>query len=424
MALSLPRGVSEYGPSDAIALSEIKAVIEEIFKRFGFYPIDSPSLELLETLDVKAYGEESKKELYVIDGGVDALRYDLTVPLARYIAMNKDLPLPFKRYQIGKVWRMDEPQKMRSREILQADVDVVGSTEISSEAEVIAATALALDALKVENYSILINSRPLLNAILNLFNVPEASHDVAIRTIDKMAKIGAAEVGAQMRKLGVSQKDCDGLLGFITNKAENGELLDSLLVSLPGAKQETESLKQLLALLGTYGIRGTITIDLSLARGLEYYTGAVWEFVAYENGKRLPSIGSGGRYDKLIGIYLKKDIPAVGSSLGVGRIFEVIKGGAGRKSYAKVYVGYIKKENLEYATQVANTLRNSGMYVDLNLTSRNIGKQMEYANSLGVPYTIIIGNIEREAQKLKLRDMSTGDEKLLSIEECIKQLKE
>ncbi len=422
MALTLPRGTSDFGPRDAIALNEIRAVIEEVYKRFGFYPIITPGIELTETLNAKAYGEESKKELFIVEGGVEALRYDFTVPLARFISMNKDLQMPFKRYQIGNIWRNDEPQKMRFREFLQADVDVVGSAEVSSDAEVIAAPAQALDALKVENYTIFINSRVLLNAILKKFRVPEEKHVSAIRALDKLNKIGVSGVSAELAKCGVKEKESEELLGFITRRNDPASLLDALLISLPEAKAEIERLRGLFGLLTAYKVRGTVELDLSLARGLEYYTGVICEFIVFDHEKRLPSLGGGGRYDKLMGMYLKKEIPAVGISLGISRIYEIMQKGM-KQSYAKVYLGYIKEENQDYATRAADKLRAAGIYVDLNLTSRNITKQMDYANSLGVPYVIIIGNVEREAQKVKLRNMSTGEEKMLSVEDCIKELK-
>lgn len=422
MALTLPRGTSDFGPRDAIAINEIRAVVEEVYKRFGFYPLMTPAIELTETLTAKAYGEESKKELFVLEGGTEALRYDLTVPLARYIAMNKDLPLPFKRYQIANIWRNDEPQKMRFREFLQADVDVVGTPDVSADAEVIAAPALALDALKLEGYTIFINSRILLNALLDKFNVPAEKHVAVIRALDKLHKIGVAGVSDEIAKAGISQADRDGIMGFVTQRTDSESLLAGLLISLPEAKPEIERLHTLLALLKSYKIKGAIEIDLSLARGLEYYTGFICEFVTFDGGKRLPSIAAGGRYDKLMGMYLKRDIPAVGVSMGLSRVYELMQDGKSR-SYAKVYVGYIKDENREYATQVAQALRAAGVYADLNLTSRNISKQMEYANAVSVPYVIILGNVEREARKVKLRNMATGEEKMMTVDDCVKELK-
>ncbi len=424
MTLSLPRGTTDLGPADAITLKGICAVVEEVYKRFGFYPIETPAIELMETLNVKAYGEDSKNEIYVIEGGEEGLRYDFTVPLARFIAMNKDLQMPFKRYQIGRIWRMDEPQKMRHREFLQADLDVIGSADVSSDAEVIAATAIALEMIGVEAYTLLINSRIFLNAILNMFKIPEDKHGAVIRCIDKMEKIGAMETSAQITKLGVENKAAQALIDFLKTKNDNAELLNTLKIQLPEIKPEIERMEELLLLLARHGIRGKITVDLSLARGFDYYTGAVWEFVAYAQGERLPTLASGGRYDRLIGIYAKKELPAVGSSVGISRVFDALKNGSVTRTYAKVYLAPIKKDNLAYAINIATALRSAGIYVDMNLTQRNIAKQMEYANSLRIPFVAIVGNMEMEANKIKLRNMQTGEEAMLTAEECIIRLME
>ena len=181
MELSLPRGTKDYNPGETILLKQIILVIEEAFKRFGFHPITTPAIELLSTLNAKAYGEDAKKEIYKIEGAEEGLRYDFTVPLARFMAMNKDLPLPFKRYQIGNVWRMDEPQKMRNREFIQADIDIIGSPEPISDAEVISPIAFALGELGITDYRILINSRMILDRILGKFKVPDQRHNEAIR---------------------------------------------------------------------------------------------------------------------------------------------------------------------------------------------------------------------------------------------------
>ena len=423
MTLSLPRGTSDYGSADAIKLNMMRSIVEETFKRFGFYPIETPTIELMETLSAKAYGEESKKEIYVIEGGTEGLRYDFTVPLARYIAMNKDLPMPFKRYQIGKVWRMDEPQKMRNREFIQADVDVIGSTEVLSDAEVLAAGALAIERLGISNYTILLNSRVLLDSVLGMFNIPKDKRGIAMRIIDKLEKIGASEVQVQLSKTGQDMKDSQALVNFITKEREdNGSLLAELDVSLPSAKAEISRLRELLSIIEAYGIKGSVNLDLSLARGLDYYTGVVWELVVFDNEKRLPTIGSGGRYDKLIGMYSSKEVPAVGFSIGLSRAFEVLRDEEMVRTYAKVYLAPIKKEDIPFAIGVAAKMRANKIYVDMNLTSRGISKQLDYANSLHIPYAVIIGSIERQANKVKLRNMQTGEEKLVGIEECLKEL--
>lgn len=423
MAASIPRGTRDYTPSEAILLKKLTTVIEETFKKFGFCPIETPALELLKTLDAKAYGTESQKELFVLEGKEEGLRYDFTVPLARFMAMNRDIPLPFKRYQIGKIWRMDEPQFMRSRELMQADVDVVGSTEAVSDVECIAAIASAIEAMGIKEYTVFINSRVILDAILKLFNVPQDRHMDVIRAVDKLQKIGSDEVLKQITKAGLDDQDAEKFLGFIEAKDENENMLGKLANTLPEAKVEVERLGSMINMLEAYKLSGTIAIDLSLARGLDYYTGAIWEFVVFRDEKRLPTVAAGGRYDKLMALYSKNSVPAVGTSIGVGRIFDILNTGPGiLRTEAMVHIAYIKEENLAYALELANKMRSAGIYVDLELTKRALSKQLEYINSMKIPYAAIVGNQEREAKKLKLRNMITGEESVIGVEEAITKL--
>ena len=423
MTAELVRGVRDFSPGEAIALKEITSVIEEVFKRFGFYPIETPSIESTETLDAKAYGQESRNEIYLLEGEKAGLIYDLTVPLARYISMNKDVVLPFKRYQITRVWRRDEPQKMRSREFMQADIDIVGSKDPLCEAEIIGANALALEALGIHDYTILINSRVFLNAILNLFKIPEDKQTAAIIAIDKLAKTGRKEVAEQLERIGVDARTSESLLNMMKEELENGEKLEKLVTKSDGVKAEVENMNAILGMLARYNLRGKIAVDFSLARGLNYYTGTIWEFVVREHSKQLPTLASGGRYDKLIGIYSKSGLPAVGTSIGIYRIYEMLKSTEGALTSARAFVAYIGKENAEYAISMANTLRSNGIYTDLNAKERSLSKQLEYANSLKIRYTIIVGSLERQANKAKIRDMVNGNEEMLNINELIQKLK-
>jgi histidyl-tRNA synthetase len=191
-----------------------------------------------------------------------------------------------------------------------------------------------------------------------------------------------------------------------------------------GTKEPVEKVRELLALLAEYKLNGKVVLDLSLARGLDYYTGFVWEFIILENGKRLPSVGGGGRYDKLIGLYSKRDVPAVGSSLGITRIFDVLKPKDLIKSYAKVFIAYLGPQNRSYSINAANMLRGNGIYVDVNATTRNLSKQLEYASALGISNVLIVGDKEREANKFKLRNMQNGEEELISLQEAIEKLRQ
>jgi len=419
---SLPRGMRDFNTAEAIARREVLAVVEEIFRRFGFSTIETPALENLNVLYAKTYGEESGKEIFKIEGEDAALRYDFTVPLARFIAMNKDTPLPFKRYQIGPIWRKDEPQRMRYREFLQADIDIIGSSELISDAEVVAVAAQVLDELGVSGYKILINDRIILNGVLSFFGVPNEKNVEAIRLIDKLPKVGNEEVIKGLVGLGVKQENARSLIEFIIKEEDNDEKLNRVEANI-GIKEEINKLRELIRLIELYKVKGDIVIDLSLARGFDYYTSFVWEFIVYdENGKRLPTIVAGGRYDNLIGIFLNQQIPATGISIGIDRIMNVIGSSEETKSYARVYVASIGNV-LDYSLYVANTLRAAGINTDINVTKRNIAKQLEYANAMRFRYVVIIGEREQSSNKLKLRDMISGNEELLDIEEAIKVIK-
>ncbi len=422
MALSLPRGTRDYGPAEAIAFRHMLSTIEETFRKFGFYPIETPSIETKAVLSTKVYGSDSSKEIYIMEGGEEGLRYDLTVPLARYMAMNRDIPLPFRRYQLGRIWRRDEPQHMRSREFMQADIDIIGSSEVSSDAEIVAAASMAIESLGISDYSILINSRKVLDCILDLFNISKELHIGAIRAIDKMDKLSVPEVFDELGKAGIDSKAAEGLLGFVKDASDPDSVLHKLGANVPQCSDEIKRLESLLKSIKAYGIRGNLVIDLSLARGLDYYTGAIWEIVVYAEGKRLPSIAAGGRYDGLIAAYSKAETPAVGISIGADRVFEIL-GSHAQKTFAKVFVAHIGDENIDYALFVANKLRNAGIAADLDVTKRGIAKQLGHANSLGIRYSAILGNKEMADSRVRLRNMESGEEEVLGIDEAIEKLK-
>ncbi len=421
--VDLPRGTTDFNTKDSIALNEILSIIEETFKRYGFSPIITPAIENTQVLNAKAYGDESTKEMYVIEGGGEALRFDLTVPLARYMAMNKDLPLPFKRYQIGTVWRKDEPQRMRNREFFQADVDIIGSKDVQSDAECIAAMADAINSVGITEFEVLVNSRGVLNAILTSFGVIGDMQQKAIRVIDKMSKLSTKDTITQLVALGMEQNNADKLLNFLTSGNSNEEKLDKLLINVKEAAPDIENIKKLLSTLASYGMTSNIRVDFSLARGLDYYTGLVWETVVTSENQKTPSIASGGRYDNLIGLYSKSPVPAVGSSIGVSRVFELLKNRSESKTYAKVFIATIGKDNIPYSMEIAKKLRSEGIYVDLNVNEKGISKQLEYSNSIGIKYVAIIGNKENAAKQVNFRNMLDGTEELIDVDALISKLR-
>ncbi len=418
--VGIPRGTRDFSPSEAISLKELTDVIENVFKRFGFYPILTPCIENLDVLNAKAYGDEATKEIYVVSDEKAGLRFDLTVPLARYMSMNKDVPLPFKRYDIGKAWRKDEPQKMRNREFMQADVDIVGGSEIICDAEVIAAVATALEALGITDYNVLINSRIILNELLTALGVPKDKTVGAIRSIDKLVKMGKEVVTKELVAMKIDERKAEDVINFLEQEGSNETLLDKVKVTAPGAGAETGRVYDLLQLLKSYNLGGKFMFDPSLARGLDYYTSFVWEFVVFIDGKRAPTIAAGGRYDNLVSVYSKQGQPATGISLGVSRLFDVLQSKSTKKTYAQVFVAFIGKENMQYALDTANFMRSKGVFVDANLTSRSISKQLEYANALNIKYVAVIGAKENEAKKVKLKNMLTGEEQMIAPDDAVK----
>lgn len=421
MEPSMPRGVKDLPPEEAIVSREIVYTIEEVFKRFGFYPIETPSIETLEVLNAKSYGEEASKQIYSLSDERSGLRFDFTVPLARYMAMNKETPLPFKRYQIGNIWRKDEPQRMRYREFLQADVDIVGSKEILSDAEVVAAPALVLEELGVQDFKILLSDRIFIEGVLKNFGVKQENFLQAIRIIDKLPKSSVDEVTKELAAIS-SGKDAEAIISFLTKGGSSDEILSRLSAELPSLKDEVEKFRRWLDILSAYGIDNA-EVDLSLARGLDYYTSFVWEFIQFENGQRLPTIGGGGRYDRLMELYSGRGLPATGMSLGISRILDILKGRPLRKTYARVLVSYITQENMDYAISIAQKIRAAGVYADINVMNRSLTKQLEYANALMFKYIIILGDKEKSENKVKLRNMLTGAEQMLSLEDTIAALK-
>ena len=421
--VDVPRGTRDFSPNEAIHLKYLMLGIEEAFKRHGFAPLITPAIENTEILNAKAYGEESTKEMYLMESKDIALRFDFTVPLARYMAMNKDIPFPFKRYQIDKVWRKDEPQRLRSREFVQADVDIIGSSDVTSDAECISTTMDALAAVGVKNCLIMVNSRPLLELILTHFKITKEKLGQAMRIIDKMEKVGFPETINQLKVLGMQDNDAQIMLSFITEKMTNEAKLKKLEVDVVDSKPEVEKVRSLLGMLANFGVKDEISFDLSLARGLDYYTGFIWEVIIQTAEGRLPTIAAGGRYDNLIGMYSKSGAPAVGSSIGISRVFDILYPGDGPKTYAKVFIAQVGSFNLEYCIDAASKMRAAGIYVDMGLTEKGISKQLEYANAAGIPYVAIIGAKEKAEGKLKLKNMSDGTEELLDIDGAIAALK-
>ena len=419
--IPFPRGVKDLMPNEALFRNELLKRVEDVFQRFGFAAIDTPTFEPLAVLNAKnAIGEDTKL-IYELKEESLGLRYDFTVSLARYMAMHQELPMPFKRYQIGKVWRREEPQKLRYREITQADIDIVGGVKALADAEVIAADAYALESIGIE-YIIGINDRTLMEKVFEKLGMSGKLFVGAARALDKMEKIGKDKVSDALRGLGIGDETVDGMIELAELSGSNEKKL-AYVEKLLGDENAAKDLKDTLVALEQYGMQGEAAVDFSLMRGLDYYTGIVFEFKAKMNPKG-PSVGGGGRYDNLIGIYAGRPMPAVGAGLGIDRILDMLDYSSSTEcSYARVFVAYVKANNYNYALKVANTLRAGGVATEINISSRNLANQLAHANSLKMRYVIIIGDVEEKSKKLKLRNLASGEEQILSLEEAIELIK-
>ena len=419
--IPFPRGVRDLMPNEALFRNDLLNTIGASFQRFGYLMIDTPAFESLKVLNAKDVIGEDAKLLYEMKFEEIGLRYDQTVSLARYMAMHQSLPLPFKRYAIGKAWRREEPQKLRYREFTQADIDIVGSASSAADAEVIAIPGYIFESLGLP-YKILINDRKFVDGMLESLNIKPEIRRQVMRAVDKLDKVGRDGVLESLTKLGLDRDTVARLDALFNVHGGNEEKL-AYLEKMITEKGEIAHIREVLNLLANYNLKGTVEIDLSLMRGLDYYTGIIFEF-KLENNDYKGTICAGGRYDNLIGVFAKKSMPAVGSSIGVDRLLDLLGFSSSIKyTYAQVFIANIADTNYPYALKVANTLRANGIAVELNAAKRNISNQLAYANSLKFPFAIVIGDAEEKLTKVKMRNLVTGTEATLALKEAIDIIK-
>ena len=386
--------------------------------------METPSLEKWEILSRKyAGGEEILKETYRLkdQGGRElGLRYDLTVPLCRIISLNPDLAKPFKRYQIGKVWR-DGPVKMgRYREFWQCDVDTVGSDSMIADAEFLKIIDIVSQKLGFKA-EIKINNRKILNGVLDYFEIEKEKRDSVILSLDKLEKIGESGVREELIEKGIEKEKITSILNLLKASGTNDEIIKRLK-KIKEAEEGVKEIESVLRYSKYLGVK-EISIVPSLARGLVYYTGTIFE-AYFKDSKITSSFAAGGRYDNLIGRFtgLEK-VPAVGISFGLDVLSDALKEKMeSEKTVVKVFVIPIKteKESIEITTK----LRESGIKTNIDMMDRGISKNLNYANSQGIPYCLIIGKKELDENSVKLRDMETGEEKLIKIKNIVNDLKE
>ncbi len=418
MELQRAKGTRDFLPDEKILRQEVETILRTTFEQYGFSPADTPILERYDVLSSKyAGGAEILKETFTLKDQGDrelALRYDLTVPLARVVAMNPTMKMPFRRYQIGTVFR-DGPLKTgRYREFVQCDVDVIGASSLKQDAELLCLAQAAFRALAIP-VIIRVNNRKILDALLDASSVPSDQRTTVILTLDKLEKIGLDAVKKELADKGVGKSALDFLVKAITLKGSNGDKL----VALKKLLKQQEGLEELEQVLS---LAPQVTFEVSLARGLAYYTGTIFEVFA-ENNPISSAIAAGGRYDQMIGKFRGTgDVPAVGLSFGLDTIMDALLTlrKETKKTVTRVYVLPIKTFDESFA--FAQKLRDAGIPTEIDMLDRNVSKNFDYADSMGIPYVLIIGPEELKKKKVKLRDMKSGKEELLGIQEAIKKL--
>lgn len=424
MELQLPKGVRDFPPEEMILRNRLITTLQKVFERYGFNPLETPSFERLDVLSAKyAGGAEILKETFRFkdQGGRDlALRYDLTVPLCRYVGMNPQLKLPFKRYAIGRVYR-DGPTKLgRYREFYQCDADIVGTPSVLADAECIRVALAGFRELGLP-VTISVNNRKLLEELLEKGGVPKEKVLDAMLVLDKLKKVGLDQVKKELAEKGISDDSVDFVVTISASKQSTREKLQ-LIVNNIGQTPGCNELAELFSYLE--GV-DNVFFDSALSRGLAYYTGTVFEgFVPDSNVTS--SVCGGGRYDKMVSDFLGTSgpLPAVGFSFGLEPIMDVLKQCSPneKRTQVKVYVIPIKTP-LE-SVAIAERLRDACINVDIDLNDKSISKNLDYANSYGIPYVLIVGKRELEEGKVKLKEMQSGNETFVTVDEAISQLKD
>ena len=418
-------GFMELLPADQIKMERLLSTLRETYELFGFTPLDTPAIESAEVLLAKGGGETEKQIYRFMKGDSDlALRFDLTVPLAKYVAANyANLAFPFRRYQIGKVWRGERAQRGRFREVYQADIDVIGDGKlgIMNDAEIPSIIYRAFTALGLEDFTIRINNRKALNGYFELLGVSGRAGDV-MRTIDKLEKIGPDKVVELLTgECGMDAKGAGEIMEFVAFAGSNGEKLGFLESKAAGSEKLAEGVAELRAVaeaLPRFGVpERNFRLDFTIARGLDYYTGTVYE-TSMNSHPEIGSICSGGRYDNLAEFYTDRKLPGVGISIGATRLFYVLSEQGllnGEVSAAAADAIVISMTgDMNYAAQAATQLRAAGVRTQLYAEERKFKQKLSYAGKLGVPFAVIIGEDEQSGGLVAVKDMRSGTQETMT----------
>lgn len=427
-------GFLELLPEDQIQFNRMYQTIRSVYERFGFLPQDTPVIEYSDVLLAKA-GGETEKQIYRFQKGDNdlALRFDLTVPLARYVAQHyNELVFPFKRYQMNKVFRGERPQKGRFREFYQCDIDVIGvdTLDLVFDAEMPAIIYQIFKELDFGSFTIRMNNRKILNGFFSELGFADRIGDI-LRTIDKLEKIGEEKVTEELAEFGVSGEAAKRILSFIGCKGTNDELLSMLAsqeITDETYREGVRELTQVIGYLRRFGVEeSAFAIDLTIARGLDYYTGTVYETMLND----YPSMGSvcsGGRYDNLTEYYTDQKLPGIGISIGLTRLYYQLKEngllGNAPKSLTRCLVIPMGEDTVDAALEAAAVLRAAGINTDVYYQNKGMKQKMKYANRLAIPYVAIIGEDEKAAGGAMVKNMETGEQSMVKLSDLPAHIKE
>jgi len=422
-----PRGMRDFLPDEMEKRRYVIDAIRRVFSRYGFREIQTPALENLGLLTAKSGGgEEIAKEIFTLkdqSGRMLGMKFDQTVPTARLVANNSQLPKPFKRFIIGPVWRYERPQAGRYREFWQADIDTFGAEGVEADLEIAACSADVMLELGFNEFYIDINNRKLVEGIALDYGFTETEVPELLRCIDKLDKIGEDRVVDEMREKNLDTEQGRNLLNALLPEGKPEEVLKIVknIAKNKIAKEGLAELEKLFKLAKAAGVYDYLRLNLSLARGLTYYTGIVFELKAKD--AKIGSLFGGGRYDNLVSLAGGEDVPATGISIGVDRLVQVIDDAGLIKKVGsiKVLVCYFPNCK-EKAIEIAQQLRKAGINTDFDTKARSISKNLDFANSVGIPFIIIVGEKELKAGKVSIKNMETGKQELVEINKAIKMV--
>ena len=427
-------GFMELLPRQQILMESIMQTLRDTYSLYGFTPLDTPLIEASEVLLAKGGGETEKQIYRFSKGDSDlSLRFDLTVPLAKYVALHYgELAFPFRRYQIGKVYRGERSQRGRFREFYQADIDMIGDgkLDVSNEAEMPAIIYQVFNRLGLRKFQVRVNNRKILNGFYEMLGLSKQAGDV-MRTVDKLEKIGADKVKGLLMELGVPEEKAGEILGFIGITGSNEQVLEAL-EAYRGRNElfdlGLDELKTVVKYLGGFGVpEENFAVDLTIARGLDYYTGTVYETFMVEHPE-IGSICSGGRYDNLAEYYTDKILPGVGISIGLTRLFFILNEQGllnGERNTAPADVLLLPMvEDLSPAVELATRFRNAGVRVQLYGEQKKFKAKMNYADKIGVPFVVFLGEDEIREGVVACKDMKSGEQTKLGFEETLARVRD